>query len=160
MLLYSVSDDYINYLLTIDRNVMFNKDRPYAGLLFELNEQKWYAPLTSFKEGNNYKPSYIWLYAVHDKDDGNKITAYIKFRSMIPVADCAIKLFDLDIKGQKYKDLLLKQHFSIKSDKDKVVKKAQTYFDLINKKRVGEEEQSKSCNFQKLAAACKSFKCP
>ena len=88
MLLYSVSDDYINYLLTIDRNVMFNKDRPYAGLLFELNEQKWYAPLTSFKEGNNYKPSYIWLYAVHDKDDGNKITAYIKFRSMIPVADC------------------------------------------------------------------------
>ena len=50
MLLYSVSDDYINYLLTIDRNVMFNKDRPYAGLLFELNEQKWYAPLTSFKE--------------------------------------------------------------------------------------------------------------
>ena len=39
MLLYSVSDDYINYLLTIDRNVMFNKDRPYAGLLFELNDR-------------------------------------------------------------------------------------------------------------------------
>lgn len=160
MQIYFVSDDYINHLLGVDGNVMFNKERPYAGCILEIEDQKWYVPLTSFKEHNNYKPTYVWLHAIYDKDEPQKITAYLKFRCMLPVPDCALKLFDFNIKGDKYRDLLNKQHFSIKSDREKIAKKARTYYDLIIKKRVGEEEQKKACNFQTLLAACKAYKCP
>ena len=139
---------------------MFNKERPYAGVVLVIEEQKWYAPLTSFKEYSNLKSTYVWLHAIHESGKPEDVTGYLFFRNMIPAPDCAVSLFNFHIKGEKYKDLLDKQHFSLKGESERVKKKAQTFHDLIIKRRVGEDMISKACDFQKMLAACKAYVCP
>ena len=54
--LYTVDDDYIEYLKHFDKQVMFSKgddyltDRKYLGVVLEINGFKYFAPLSSPKD--------------------------------------------------------------------------------------------------------------
>ncbi len=50
--LYKIKDEYIEYLLEYDKNVIHNKkeSRPYVGIVLEINNRTYYAPLSSPKE--------------------------------------------------------------------------------------------------------------
>ncbi|PIM55045.1 hypothetical protein CS062_00475 [Roseateles chitinivorans] len=160
MMLYAISDDYITYLLKTDARVMFNKDgRPYLGVVLKIDGQNWYVPLSSPKEDAGLKPSFVWLYAIYEAGVNSKINGYLFFRNMIPAPDCAVSLFDFQSKGASYENLINKQHIVLKSDADKIAKDANTFYKLIIGKR-SEELLKKSCDFQKLTAACAAYKCP
>ena len=52
MRFYNIKDDYIAYLRTYDSKVAENKHevRPYLGVVFEIENMKYYAPFTSPKQ--------------------------------------------------------------------------------------------------------------
>ena len=51
---YHINDDYIAYLSESQRYIWFNKEdkhtRPYLGVIFIINDYKYYVPLCSYKE--------------------------------------------------------------------------------------------------------------
>jgi type I restriction enzyme S subunit len=62
--LYYVTDQYTDYLRNFESHVWSNSDkgkqRPYVGIVMDINNHKFYAPLTSVKpKYQNWKDSYI-----------------------------------------------------------------------------------------------------
>lgn len=49
---YNVDDKYIQYLYNFDKKVPYNKNskRPYIGIIFEINEMTYFAPMFSPKQ--------------------------------------------------------------------------------------------------------------
>ena len=49
---YNIDNNYINYLYQFDNKVPYNKDqkRPYIGIIIEVNNMKYFAPLFSPKQ--------------------------------------------------------------------------------------------------------------
>jgi len=49
--LFRASNDYIEFLRMYDNKVLFNKDerRPYVGIVLQINNFNYFAPLTSPK---------------------------------------------------------------------------------------------------------------
>ena len=156
MFLYSLSDSYIDELKKVESKVMHNKERPYVGPVFQHNGLKWYAPMTSDKNNETLQAGFIWLFMVFDPDT-QKRTAHLSLRNMIPVPDREIHLFDFNKKGEDYRSLLSKQHLFIKSEQTRILKKAKTYYEIVVNKQVGEAMLSRSCDFSKLEAACRSI---
>ena len=155
MFLYSVSDSYIAELKRVESKVMHNKDRPYAGPVFQHDGLKWYAPMTSDKNNETLRTDFVWLFMVLDPITSKK-TAHLSLRNMIPVPDKEIQLFDFNKKDKNYHNLLTKQHLFLKSEQVRILKKAKTYYDLTARGGVGDAMLSRSCDFKKLEAACRS----
>lgn len=94
---------------------------PYAGVVFEINGIKYYAPFTSpkpkhqqMKNGKDFR-----------KIDQGKLGA-INFNNMIPVPDKALIFKDIDNEPDKqYKRLLQNQYKAIKADKAAIQKTAE-----------------------------------
>ena len=156
MFLYSVSDSYIVELKKVESKVMHNKDRPYAGPVFQQDGLKWYAPMTSDKNNETLRTDFVWLFMVLDPITSEK-TAHLSLRNMIPVPDKEIQPFDFNKKGKNYRDLLTKQYIFLKAEQVRILKKAKTYYDLTARGRTGEAMLSRSCDFNKLEAACRSI---
>lgn len=154
---YSVNDDYINYLHKADNKVIFNKNRPFVGPLFEIDGLKWFAPLSSVQYKSYVDPTYVWLYMIHEDSDPAQQIAKLNFRSLIPVLDCEKSDFDFHQRDQNYYNLLNKEHLFLKGHSDRVCKKALTYHRLIVGKR-SNALLEKSCNFNLLLEAAKKYK--
>ena len=52
MRIYRIKDEYIDFLRKYDKKVSKNKKetRPFVGIVFEINNFKYFAPLSSPKE--------------------------------------------------------------------------------------------------------------
>lgn len=128
MKFYNIKDDYIQFLRNYDDKVAENKNeqRPYAGVVFEINDIKYYAPFTSpkpkhqqMKNGKDFR-----------KIDQGKLG--VNFNNMIPVPDKALILKDIDNEpDRQYKRLLQNQYKAIKADKAAIQKAAENLRVLI-----------------------------
>ena len=110
LILARLDIDYCNYLRQYDDKVPYNYDkkklRPFVGVLLEVNNCMYFAPLSS------PKPKHLKLKAKIDflKIDHGKLGA-INFNNMLPVTENNIIKIDLRKKGlpipeQKYIKLL------------------------------------------------------
>ncbi len=143
-----VSDKYIKYLSKYDNKVRFNKGqkRPYIGILFEVESNKYYAPLSSPREK---------FFAMKNNDDfikidGGKLGA-INLNNMIPIHDSAIININFDnINDFKYKLLLLNQLDFFNKNADKIIKKATNLYEGYKNGRLRKEVFKRCCNFVKL----------
>ncbi len=54
MRFYIIDENYINFLKQSEPNVPnnYNQKRPYIGVVLQINEIKYLAPLTSYKPNN------------------------------------------------------------------------------------------------------------
>lgn len=122
MRLYTVKDEYINFLRKYDTKVAENKNhkRPYVGVLIEVDGIKYYAPLTSPKEKHKHMKN------SKDFRRINKgIYGAVNFNNMIPVRDDAINLIDFNsIEDIQYRRLLQNQYNYILLDKVQIMKTA------------------------------------
>jgi len=143
---YHISDKYIEYLHQFDEKVPFNKNgkRPYIGIVLNINNIKYFAPLFSPKPQHakySDNPTYLRI----GKDYG-----IIRFNLMLPVIESELSYIDFnDIEDEKYRNLLIAQNNFIQTNTAKILERANKLYKWVvcDKK---DFFTSISCNFQLL----------
>lgn len=150
---FNISDKYVEYLYRFDKKVPFNKNvgRPYIGIVLEINDIKYFAPLFSPKpQHKKYSdnPSYLRI----GTDYG-----IIRFNLMLPVIESELKYIDFDdIADIKYRNLLIAQNNFIQSNSARILEKA---YKLYNWVTVDKKDffVSISCDFKLLEEKSKLY---
>ena len=124
--LYRVSEKYIDFLRETDPvNVKHNKGerRPYIGIVLEINNLSYFAPLAS------PKPKHLHMKNSLDfiKIDNGKLGA-INLNNMIPVVDNALFLLDVENEDEKYRNILYGQIRFINSHAEDICTKARKLY--------------------------------
>ena len=147
MRLYSVSDDYIEYLRNIFPRVYSNKianrkhTRKYLGVVFKLNDFNYYIPLSSPKDAHDYitlngkkvirKDSIIVIRMVVK----GTLKGTLQIGTMIPVPDKALIQYNLqDEQDISYKELVQDEIIFIRKNTNRIIKTAKL---LYSKKTKG-----------------------
>ena len=154
----SINNAYLDYLREFDAKVSEDKThkRKFVGVLLEINEKKYYAPLSS------PKPKHI---AISDKApdifkiDGGRL-GVINLNNMIPVPDAAIIRLDIENEpDEKYKNLLRNQAKIIHSNNDNIKKKAKRLYSIVNS---GSQPNlnSRCCTYKLLESKCLEYGLP
>ena len=160
MRFYTVSDDYINYLKKFEARVPNNYagGRPYIGLVFEINDFKYLAPLTSYKQKQDkIHTSSLAAFKLHERTNPENKLGMICLNNMIPVLDAEIKELDIDAQEARYKRMLYLQFEFIKTKKTEIIDKAQRLHEAV----VLKKEKfycGISCNFSLLEQQHKNYK--
>ena len=160
-ILVKIDIDYCNYLRKFDNKVPYNsgnkKLRPFVGILFEVNNVTYFAPLTS------PKPKHLKLKTKIDfiKIDNGKLGA-INFNNMIPVTEKNILKIDLDkkISNKKekyYNELLKKQLFWLNRNSSKLINNSKKLYNAYINKTLSKNIKNRCCNFTLLEEKCKEY---
>ncbi len=165
---YTVKNDYINALKEVDCNVTnglqhnntYKNNRPYIGVLFEINGIKYIAPLTSDKNQKliNKNINNITFHPIVDSY-GNYLGS-ININNMIPVKNSNIeKVVFKDIKDKKYLSLIDKQLKLLNKDFDKIIKKSEKLYKIMTTENSAKIKFESYClDFKKLENVCKNYK--
>ena len=141
MRLYSVSDDYIEYLRNVFPRVYSNKiangkhTRKYLGVVFKLNDFNYYIPLSSPKDTHDYitlngkkvirKDSIIVIRMVVK----GTLKGTLQIGTMIPVPDKALIQYNLqDEQDISYKELVQDEIIFIRKNANKIIKTAKLLY--------------------------------
>jgi protein AbiQ len=158
MKLYEVNPKYINYLAAYAPHLFRNKqagqqnERKYIGVILEIHDVKYFAPLSSFKEKHKRMKEGL---------DFIKISTYavININNMFPVPDGLYTYVDYSKeKNPKYKKLLMSEYRIIRKLQDKIQKNARELYRQKVEKNV-KNALTKRCNdFLLLEEKCKMYK--
>ena len=174
MQLYSISDEYINYIRKKFPRVYSNKEdtrvhtRKYLGAIIEIESHKYYIPLSSPKDKHDYilvngkktirKDSLIVMRIVSGTGDNMELKGTLQIGTMIPVPDSEIELYDVENEPDKaYKDLINEEIIYIRKH-EKIIKKNAKV--LYSKRKSGQENRVvQSClNFMELEIECDKWR--
>ena len=161
LILARLDIDYCNYLRQYDDKVPYNYDkkklRPFVGVLLEVNNCMYFAPLSS------PKPKHLKLKAKIDflKIDHGKLGA-INFNNMLPVTENNITKIDLRKKGltiseQKYIKLLQEQILWLNRNKVKLYERSQKLYNKYINKTLSPNIKKRCCNFKLLEEKCLEY---
>lgn len=156
--LVTVNSKYCEYLRQYDYRVSFNSNeketRPFVGVLFEINEIKYFAPLSSPKPKHQKMKNTIDFYKI----DSGKLGA-INFNNMIPVPTSEYIFIDVNEnvttkEETNYQELLKDQLSWINGNKYNLMRRAQ----ILYEKRVNHQLptliEKRCCDFQLLERKC------
>ena len=162
--LYYVTDKYVDYIRKFESHVWNNSNkgnqRPYVGIVIELNGYKYYAPLTSAKvKYEKWKDSLTTIRIEYKSE----FLAILCLNNMIPVADKDIVAVDIaNCEDANYKNLLNKEMIGIRNKQDKIIKTAKNLYNEISKKDNPKpfiKKIRKVCfDFEKLELKYKEYK--
>lgn len=145
--IYEINPDYIDYLASFIPHLFRNKkpdqqnERKYIGIVLEVHNQKYFAPLSSFKTKHNFMSEGLDLIKI-------KHLAVINLNNMFPVPPSQIVNFDIKtVQDQKYKALLQREHRVITSLEQKICENAETLY----------RYKIENGNFTPLAKRCNDF---
>ena len=147
--------------LEYDKKKTYNYDkkelRPFIGVLFEVNECKYFAPLSS------PKPKHLKLKSKLDflKIDNGKLGA-INFNNMLPVTEKNIIKLDLDKEcltktEEKYLKLLKEQLYWLNRNSDKIFGRAKKIYDKYKDGTLENNIRKRCCDFILLEEKCKNY---
>lgn len=125
MKFYKVDIDYIKYLHGFDDRVqynsnytdMLNQNRPYIGVVLEINQQNYFAPLEHPRPSHKNLKSNVHIYKIK----GGKL-GIIGLNNMIPVPEIALINFNINI--DKNRKILISQYIECSNDWDTIKNKA------------------------------------
>jgi protein AbiQ len=133
---YTADKDYCDFLRTKDPCVPYTMDfksnRPFVGVVLEINRINYYAPLTSPKPKHMTMKNQIDFYKIN----GGKWGA-INFNNMIPIHENSLRLIDIknlpDITDEdmKYKNLLINQLSWCNANRTMILAKAKALYQAI-----------------------------
>lgn len=154
MKLYTIDDEYIDYLSRFDNLIAFNKGktRPYVGIVLEINNINYFAPLYSPKpQHSKYKenPSFIRI------KEGK--LGIIRFSTMLPVPKECIELVKIEEQEEKYATLLKQQIIYINLNSEKIIHKAKSIYNSVTK-NTNRFLVSISCDFKLLEQVYMNYK--
>lgn len=157
MKFYKVDIDYIKYLHGFDDRVqynsnytdMLNQNRPYIGVVLEINQQNYFAPLEHPRPSHKNLKSNVHIYKIK----GGKL-GIIGLNNMIPVPEIALINFNINI--DKNRKILISQYIECSNDWDTIKNKAAQVY----KKRITDPnkfERKMYCNFKLLEEKCSDY---
>jgi protein AbiQ len=165
--IYHVKEEYIKYLRIFDNKVTIVKDegkaRPYVGIVFEINEYKYFAPFSSPEKDSNgeineeYKKRYgknsiVTYEKIEDLKYGT-----IKINNMIPIHESQLIYFKIDdIIDEKYRNILQDQFIYCDNNKERILNKANKLYKLVTIYK-NAHFISVSCNFKLLEQKCLEY---
>lgn len=157
MKFYKVDIDYIKYLHGFDDRVqynsnytdMLNQNRPYIGVVLEINQQNYFVPLEHPRPSHKNLKSNVHIYKIK----GGKL-GIIGLNNMIPVPEIALINFNINI--DKNRKILISQYIECSNDWDTIKNKAAQVY----KKRITDPnkfERKMYCNFKLLEEKCSDY---
>ena len=173
--LYNIIDSYISYLRKYDSHVSDNKigkrkhSRKYIGAVLQINEYKYFAPLSSpkpkdFNPDGTIRKDPIFLTRIVVKNDSgeDEMKGKILLGNMIPVNEMALKKVNPnDEKDLNYRTLIIKELDFITKNRKEIVRKANIiYNQKIGKYKIPKHNQYLDCvvDFKLLEEKCKNYK--
>ncbi len=156
-----VDSKYCDYIRKFDNKVSYNKNekqlRPFIGILFEIDNCEYFAPLSSPKPKHNKMKSTIDFLKIKDGELG-----VVNFNNMIPVKENNYYLIDLNKENLKEEELkyqkLLKQQLSwLNANYDQVKNKSFKLYQLYNSEKLPETIKARCCNFKLLEEKCVEY---
>lgn len=149
-----IRPEYCNYLRKFDKKVTYNmqekETRPFVGILFEIENLKYFAPLTSPKNKHEKMKNTLDFMKLKNGELGA-----INFNNMIPVVSAEYELIDLNksyenTKDVKYYKMLKEQLNWLNSKSIQVRNKAVKLYKFYNESRLPENIRARCCNFKLL----------
>jgi protein AbiQ len=159
MLFYTVDNQYIAHLKTVDSKVPnnYNAIKPFVGIVLEINGFKYLAPLTSPKPNHDYRKSGdITCVKIHELGKPETKLGMIQLKNMIPVSDSVINLFNVKSRGPAYESLLNNQLGYIKTVHEEIVNKSAKLYGQVTVKKT-KFYVDLSCEFIALEQACNNY---
>ncbi len=153
-----VDSNYCDYLRQFDSRVPYNNEnkelRPFVGILFNVNECEYFAPLSSPKPKHKKMSNGIDFLKL---DDGN--LGAVNFNNMIPVRNHNYKTIyfkdewtkNLD---KKYQELLKSQIDWLNANYSRVIKKSSKLYSLYTSNKLPKNIKDRCCNFKLLEEKC------
>lgn len=172
--LYSVSDDYVEWLRKEFPNVYSNKinsrthTRKYLGVVLQIGEYHYYVPMSSPKDsdyqiaGKNkvIKKSIVPIIriVVKNKDGEKELKGTLRISHMIPVPTSELELYDLENETDStYKDLVRNEMIFIRKHREKIVSNAKVIYNqkVANDTTAGYVKSA--LDFQALEMLCDEY---
>ena len=155
---YNVSTEYCDYLRKYDSNVPYIMDnkanRPFIGVVLNINGNSYFAPLTSPKPKHLKMKNQVDFIKINE----GKLGA-INLNNMIPVNKDNIKKVDFSlIENSEYKNLLIDQlSWCNKSEnKSVIISRASKLYNLLYT-NYSENLKHRCCNFKELERLSKLY---
>ncbi len=159
--LVRLEENYCNYLRKFDSKIPYNYKnkslRPFVGVLFEVNNCKYFAPLSS------PKVKHIKLKTKLDflKLDGGKLGA-INFNNMLPVTEKNIIEIDLELQpetssDEKYFKLLKKQLYWLNRNANLLYGRSKKLYDKYLDGTLDKNTRNRCCDFKLLEEKCLEY---
>ena len=152
--LFTVDNNYLNYLRTFDDKVLFNHgiDRPYVGIILSLSTPdgsiNYFAPLSSPKKKHKTMKNNIDFIKI---DSGN--LGAINLNNMIPLVNGTYSKIDINsIKDKNYNILLSKQIRWIRSNKSNITSQAYSLH-----RKMAQDDSSLNSFELKVKSRCCNF---
>lgn len=124
--IYEIKSEYIQYLANYQKHIFLQTDgrdkRKYIGVVLEVNELNYFAPLSSYKDKHKKMRETVDLIKIKDY-------AVINLNNMIPVP--ADQIIELDINKEKdlsYRYLLQAESREVNRQKGRIRKNAETVY--------------------------------
>ena len=149
-----VDEDYCNFLRKYDSKIIYNtkgkENRPFVGILFEVNQFKYFAPLTSPKVKHLTMKNTIDFMKINKGNYGA-----INFNNMIPLIENTYTVIELnrkitDLEKLKYQKLLVEQYLWLNSRYIQICQRAEKLYKYYYKNRLPESVKERCCNFKLL----------
>lgn len=162
---YIVSKEYVEYLKRYDKKVQNidykNTSKPYIGIILEINDFKYYVPISSVKLKHYHMHENIDFVKILD---GERILAAINLNNMIPVLKNDVtllkfnelpKYFVFEDKSleMKYISLLRRELIIINSRRNEIMKRAQILYNLKSN-GINTKMANRCCEFSLLEEKC------
>ena len=159
--LVKVDSIYCDYLRQFDNKVMYNANnkelRPFVGILFEVNNYMYFAPLSSPKKKHLKMKNQIDFLKI----DNGKLGA-VNFNNMIPVQKQQYTYIDLNKKvvnkkEEKYQKLLKEQIYWLNRNQEKLRQKAKKLYNKYSNNTLNNNMMARCCNYKILEKQCKEY---
>lgn len=166
---YIIEKEYVEYLHKYDikvENIEYkNRLKPYIGIILEINNYKYYVPVSSAKNKHYKMQSTIDLYKIEYK---GKILGVLNINNMIPIKDECAKILKYDQieeyrkftsneEKQKYIGLLEIELKIISSKEREITENARKLYNLVIKYPMSRLAK-RSCNFKYLELMANIYK--
>ena len=143
--LYEISEEYISYISTIEKNVFFSKEndrnhtRKYLGIVYSINGYNYYIPLSSPKNSDyriengvqKIRGSIVPIIRITSQSSSGELElkGTLKLSNMIPVPTSELFLYDVNNEPDLfYKALIHKEMLFIRKNKNKIIQNAKILY--------------------------------
>ncbi len=155
--IYEVDPYYIDYLRQYAKHLFHNagkeqqNSRKYIGIVLEINDLKYFVPLSSFKPKHKAMKETIDFIKVKDY-------AVLNINNMLPVPEGLFERVNIGtIKDLKYKTLLQAEYREIKKKRNLIVKNAGIVYRHKIKNENNTPLSKRTNDFIELEKACKNY---
>lgn len=158
LILVRLDSKYCDYLRQFDEKVPYNFNkkelRPFIGVLFFVNNCKYFAPLSSPKPKHKAMKTTLDFMKIANGDLGA-----VNFNNMLPVTDKNIIKLDLDKdcltnSEKKYTKMLKEQIFWLNRNNDKLYKKSKKLYNKYIEGTLNKNIAKRCCDFKLLEEKC------